>query len=154
VTTGRVESGRAHAHQQKMPGSEASVVEGAVPGTQPVDSAGEERARREPSSTGARGITVILKALEVGPVVILALLVMVMGIASDVFLSLENIGNVLKQSAVISVLALGQLLVILTRGIDLSVGSNLSLSAVVGAIVRGRRCCRCWRHSARRRWSG
>ena len=89
----------------------------------------------EPSSTGADGITLILKALEVGPVVILALLVMVMGIASDVFLSLENIGNVLKQSAVISVLALGQLLVILTRGIDLSVGSNLSLSAVVGAIV-------------------
>ncbi len=41
----------------------------------------------------------------------------------------------LKQSAVISVLALGQLLVILTRGIDLSVGANLSLSAVVGAIV-------------------
>ena len=32
-------------------------------------------------------------------------------------------------------LALGQLIVILTRGIDLSVGANLSLSAVVGAIV-------------------
>ena len=58
-----------------------------------------------------------------------------MGVASDVFFSLENFGNVLKQSAVISVLALGQLLVILTRGIDLSVGANLSLSAVVGAIV-------------------
>ena len=54
---------------------------------------------------------------------------------SDVFLSLENVGNVLKQSAVICVLALGQLLVIVTRGIDLSVGANLSLSAVVGAIV-------------------
>ena len=51
------------------------------------------------------------------------------------FLSLENFGNVLKQSAVISVLAMGQLVVILTRGIDLSVGANLSLSAVVGAIV-------------------
>jgi ribose transport system permease protein len=36
---------------------------------------------------------------------------------------------------VVCVLALGQLLVILTRGIDLSVGSNLSLSAVVGALV-------------------
>jgi len=109
VATGRVESGRTHADEPGTPGRQ--------------------------SSTGAGGITLILKALEVGPVVILALLVMVMGIASDVFLSLENIGNVLKQSAVISVLALGQLLVILTRGIDLSVGSNLSLSAVVGAIV-------------------
>ena len=54
---------------------------------------------------------------------------MVLSVASDVFLSFENVGNVLKQSAVVCVLALGQLLVILTRGIDLSVGANLSLSA-------------------------
>jgi ribose transport system permease protein len=80
-------------------------------------------------------LSLALAALQAGPLVILALLVIVMGLSSDVFLSLQNIGNVLKQSAVVSVLALGQLLVILTRGIDLSVGANLSLSAVVGAIV-------------------
>jgi ribose transport system permease protein len=73
--------------------------------------------------------------LEAGPVAILVLLVAVLAVASDVFLSIENVGNVLKQSSVVCVLALGQLLVILTRGIDLSVGANLSLSAVVGAIV-------------------
>jgi ribose transport system permease protein len=67
--------------------------------------------------------------------VILAVLVALLSVLSDVFLSFENVGNVLKQSAVVCVLALGQLLVILTRGIDLSVGSNLSLSAVVGAII-------------------
>jgi ribose transport system permease protein len=80
-------------------------------------------------------VKLTLAALQAGPVVILALLVLVLSLASDVFFSLDNAGNVLKQSAVISVLALGQLLVILTRGIDLSVGANLSLSAVVGAIV-------------------
>ena len=78
---------------------------------------------------------VALAGLQIGPVAILALLVAILGVASDVFLSLENVGNVLKQSAVISVLAMGQLVVILTRGIDLSVGANLSLSAVVGAMV-------------------
>jgi len=67
--------------------------------------------------------------------VILVLLVVLLSVLSDVFLTLENVGNVLKQSAVICVLALGQLPVIVTRGIDLSVGSNLSLSAVVGALV-------------------
>ena len=82
-----------------------------------------------------RIVRLTLAALQAGPVVILALLVLVLSLASDVFFSLDNFGNVLKQSAVISVLALGQLLVILTRGIDLSVGANLSLSAVVGAIV-------------------
>jgi ribose transport system permease protein len=52
-----------------------------------------------------------------------------------VFTDARNIGNVLSQTAVLSVLALGQLLVIVTRGIDLSVGSTLALSSVVGAIV-------------------
>jgi ribose transport system permease protein len=84
---------------------------------------------------GYRSLTVALAALRAGPPVILLLLVVVLSLLSDVFLSLENIGNVLKQSAVICILALGQLLVVVTRGIDLSVGSNLSLSAVVGAMV-------------------
>jgi ribose transport system permease protein len=70
-----------------------------------------------------------------GPALILFLLVLTLAVVSDVFWSLENIGNVLNQSAVIRVLALGQLLVVVTRGIDLSVGSNLSLSAVVGALA-------------------
>jgi len=82
-----------------------------------------------------RALDLSVVALRVGPVAILGLLVVALSLMSDVFLSFENVGNVLKQSAVICVLALGQLLVILTRGIDLSVGANLSLSAVGGAIV-------------------
>ncbi len=58
----------------------------------------------------------MLTAMELGPVVILVLLVVLLSTVSDVFLSFENVGNVLKQSAVICVLALGQLLVIVTRG--------------------------------------
>jgi ribose transport system permease protein len=88
-----------------------------------------------PRRRGHGGLTVALAALRAGPPVILLLLIVVLSLLSDVFLSLENLGNVLKQSAVICVLALGQLLVVVTRGIDLSVGSNLSLSAVVGALV-------------------
>ena len=87
------------------------------------------------SSAAHRGLTMALAAMRLGPLMILLLLVAVLSVASDVFLSFENVGNVLKQSAVVCVLALGQLMVILTRGIDLSVGANLSLSAVVGAIV-------------------
>ena len=52
--------------------------------------------------------------------------------ASPVFLTTGNVGNVLAQSAAIAVLAVGQLLVILTRGIDLSVGSTLALASVSG----------------------
>ena len=56
---------------------------------------------------------------------------------SPVFFTTQNLGNVLVQSAAIAILAIGQLLVILTRGIDLSVGSTVALSAVVGATVYG-----------------
>jgi ribose transport system permease protein len=56
---------------------------------------------------------------------------------SPVFFTTRNFGNVLSQTAVIAILALAQLLVIVTRGIDLSVGSTLALSAVVGAMVFG-----------------
>jgi ribose transport system permease protein len=126
VTTEHVESGR------NVHGELAGVTDDRDAAEMAVS---EQTRPVRPPTTGFGAVSVALKALQAGPVVILAVLVAVLGVASDVFLSLENIGNVLKQSAVISVLALGQLLVILTRGIDLSVGSNLSLSAVVGAIV-------------------
>ena len=54
---------------------------------------------------------------------------------SPFFFSVRNLGNVMAATAAIAVLAMGQLLVILTRGIDLSVGSTLALTSVVGALV-------------------
>jgi ribose transport system permease protein len=76
-----------------------------------------------------------LVALRLGPALILFLLVVGISLTTPIFLTSRNIGNVLSQTTVISLLALGQLLVIITRGIDLSVGSTIALSSVVGAIV-------------------
>jgi len=76
-----------------------------------------------------------LATLRLGPALILVFLVIGVALTTPVFTNSRNVGNVLSQTAVISVLALGQLLVIITRGIDLSVGSTLALSTVVGAIV-------------------
>ena len=63
------------------------------------------------------------------------ILIVVVSLTTPVFFTSRNIGNVFSQTAVIAVLALGQLLVIISRGIDLSVGSTVALSGVVGAIV-------------------
>ena len=63
------------------------------------------------------------------------MLIVVVSLTTPIFLTSRNLGNVLSQTAVIAVLALGQLLVIVSRGIDLSVGSTVALSGVVGAIV-------------------
>jgi ribose transport system permease protein len=78
-----------------------------------------------------------LAAMRVGPALMLLIVVITAAALSPVFLTPRNLGNVLSQTAVIAVLALAQLLVIVTRGIDLSVGSTLALSAVVGALVFG-----------------
>jgi ribose transport system permease protein len=73
--------------------------------------------------------------LRVGPAIGLLVLVAVLSQLTPAFATSRNIGNLLSQSAVISVLAIGQLLVIITRGIDLSVGSTLALGTVTGALA-------------------
>ena len=81
------------------------------------------------------GLDVGLKLLGIGPALILFALIIVLSFLSPVFLTPRNLSNILAQTAVITVVAMGQHLVILTRGIDLSVGSNLALASVVGALL-------------------
>ena len=81
------------------------------------------------------GLRIALGAIRIGPALMLVVVVLAMAVLSPVFLSTRNLANVLSQTAAIAVLALAQLLVIVTRGIDLSVGSTIALSAVVGALV-------------------
>jgi ribose transport system permease protein len=88
-----------------------------------------------PQAGTYRWLRIALGVIRLGPVLILGGLVVAMTLLSDVFLTTGNIGNVLSQTAAIAVLAVGQLLVILTRGVDLSVGSTLALASVLGAIV-------------------
>ncbi len=63
----------------------------------------------------------------------LALLVVVVSILSPSFLTTKNIFNVLRQTAVNAIIAAGMTFVILTGGIDLSVGSILAISSAVCA---------------------
>ncbi|SHI06444.1 ribose transport system permease protein [Clostridium collagenovorans DSM 3089] len=63
----------------------------------------------------------------------LILLVVVVSILSPAFLSTKNILNVLKQTSVNAIIAAGMTFVILTGGIDLSVGSILAISGAFAA---------------------
>ena len=112
------------------------------------------------AATGeATAVSLALRLLSVGPLLILILLVAAISQLTPNFLKPVNIGNILAQTAVIAIVAIGQQLVILTRGIDLSVGANLALATVIGGLVfRSRQfrarswCWRCWpprRSSAR-----
>lgn len=56
-------------------------------------------------------------------------------LASERFLTERNLFNVLRQAAYLGIVALGQMLVILTAGIDLSIGSLVKLSVLVSAVL-------------------
>src|SRR5215211_7641997 len=58
-----------------------------------------------------------------------------LSLASPVFLSADNLFNIGSQTAVVAVIAIGMTLVIITAGIDLSVGSVAALSGVLGVMM-------------------
>jgi len=67
------------------------------------------------------------------PFITLILLFVVLSILSPVFLSQGNLSTVVRQTAVINIIALGMTLIIITSGIDLSVGAILAMAGYMGA---------------------
>ncbi|MEH7123082.1 MULTISPECIES: ABC transporter permease [unclassified Bacillus (in: firmicutes)] len=69
----------------------------------------------------------------------LALLIIIMSIITTDFLTVDNLLNVMRQSAVLCIMAVAMTFIIITGGIDLSAGSQLAVSGVVvsGLIVSG-----------------
>jgi len=72
---------------------------------------------------------------RLGPLLGLAIISAALSVASPHFLTWDNVVNIFRQTSVNGLLAVGQLLVILTGGIDLSVGSLLGLASVVFAMT-------------------
>jgi ribose transport system permease protein len=65
----------------------------------------------------------------------LLLLGLLLSIISPYFLTVSNILNILRQISIIGIVSVGMTYVIITGGIDLSVGSVLALSAIIGALA-------------------
>lgn len=68
-----------------------------------------------------------------GPLVALLLAVVFFSFQSERFLTGQNFSLILQQISVVAVLAIGQTLIILTAGIDLSVGFVMALGTMVMA---------------------
>jgi len=66
---------------------------------------------------------------------LLLVAVVVFALLSGKFLSGQNILNVARQSTYLTMVAMGQMLALLTGGFDLSVGTTLAITSVVGAMA-------------------
>jgi fructose transport system permease protein len=90
----------------------------------------------EPTPANRRSATLqpvlrLLAAPTVGPFLALVATMAFFSFKSDRFFQAENLSLVLQQVMVVGVLAIGQTLVILTAGIDLSVGTVMALGQIV-----------------------
>lgn len=72
---------------------------------------------------------------ETGIIIFIIVLIFGVSIRSPYFLELENFRDILLNISILAIVALGQTMVIITRGIDLSVGSMIGLVAMMVAFV-------------------
>src|SRR6476619_1442922 len=69
------------------------------------------------------------------PFLSLIILCVALSIASPHFLTDTNLSSVVRQTAVINIMALGMTLIIISGGIDLSVGAILAMSGLLGTMA-------------------
>ena len=79
--------------------------------------------------------TAAVRTPELALPVVVVILGIYFTIESDVFLTDSNFQNIGKQSAALAILAFGQTLVVISRGLDLSVGAVVGLTSVAGSQI-------------------
>ena len=77
----------------------------------------------------------LLLVLRHAPLILFALVFAGFGLLAPSFLEYQSLENVVKQASSIGIVAVGMTLVLLTAGIDLSVGANMYLSAAVAGLL-------------------
>ncbi len=80
----------------------------------------------------------INKLRELGLVLFIIVLAVGVQLRNSSFMTFENINDLLTNTAILSILALGMMLVIITRGIDLSIGATLALAGMSSALLVGK----------------
>jgi rhamnose transport system permease protein len=97
----------------------------------------EEQRVMEAPAGSHRVAELLLRFRELGIVLALVLVVGATTIDNHLFLSTTSIQNLLSSAAIIALLAIGETIVIITRNVDLSIGSVLGISAyAVGVLYR------------------
>jgi ribose transport system permease protein len=84
-----------------------------------------------------RGDSLRAQLARRAPVIGLAVALLVAAFVTPEFYSGTNLVNVLRQAAILGIVAIGQTFVLLTGGIDLSVGGVMGMSMIIAAQVSG-----------------
>ena len=88
-----------------------------------------------PTTGEGRRLRLFNVVLELRAFIALIVLIIVFALLSDSYLTWDNLVTMTRHVAINAILAIGMLMVILTGGIDLSVGSIVGLSGVVAGVL-------------------
>src|SRR5438876_4021587 len=92
-----------------------------------------ERTKQRGQVSQARLFRLVNRVRELGLLIVLLLITLIVGIQAPRFLSIDNFEQILLSVAILAIVALGETLVVLTRNVDLSVGSMVGFTAFVVA---------------------
>jgi len=76
-----------------------------------------------------------VKSREIGMIGFIIIISIFVQMRNPNFLTLDNINDLIKNTAILSILSVGMMLVMITRGIDLSIGATLALSGMIAALT-------------------
>jgi rhamnose transport system permease protein len=90
---------------------------------------------KDPGRSGRQLVDTIIRARELSLVAVLAVVVLGTTAINPRFLNSQNIRDILLNVAIVALLAIGETVVVVTRNIDLSVGSVLGISAFLTGVL-------------------
>lgn len=92
-----------------------------------------EPEKRRVQAGQARLLSRVSRVREVGLLIVLLFIVLIVGIQAPRFLRVDNFVQILLSVAILAIVAVGETLVVLSRNVDLSVGSTVGFTAFVTA---------------------
>src|SRR5438034_4145335 len=92
-----------------------------------------QKMRTYSGRSGNRLVVLVSRVRELGLLVVLLLIVLVVGVQVPEFLTFSNLVQILLSVSILAIVAIGETLVVLTRNVDLSVGSIVGFAAFVAA---------------------
>src|SRR4051794_2930641 len=88
-----------------------------------------------PATAEGRRLQIVNSLFELRAFIALIAIVIVFGVLSDAYLTWDNLVTMTKHVAINAILAIGMLMVVLTGGIDLSVGSIVGLAGIIAGVL-------------------
>jgi len=120
---------------EELGGRTTTVADGQVAGAPPASAGLGATPQAAASVSRAQAVRQRLGSITgIGPLLIaLVLICLFLTFTTSTFLTTSNLTNIIVQTSVVGIAAVGGTFVIITSGIDLSVGSNVALSSMVAA---------------------